>query len=113
MLGLFLPSSSSSSDLTLVSRFRTKFKKTTVARIDIVGMILLLASSVLLVFAFEEAGTRYSWNSPVIISTIVIAGVAGITSFVWETFVDKATSLQEPVFPPSLLKDRLLSAMLA
>lgn len=110
---MFLPSSSSSSDLTLVLRFRSKFTKTSFARIDIFGMILLLTSSVLLVFALEEAGTRYSWDSPVVISTLVLAGVSGVTLFVWEVFVDEATSSQEPVFPPSLLKNRLLSSMLA
>ena len=34
----------------------------TMQRIDIPGVVLLLAASVLLVCALEEAGTQYKWS---------------------------------------------------
>ena len=104
--------SEASFKLTLMQCLRSKFQISTLARIDVFGMFLLLASSILLVFALEESGTRYPWNSAAIISTLVLAIVFGILFIVWEIFIDKSTSAQAPVFPPSIVKDRLLAAML-
>jgi hypothetical protein len=75
-------------------------------------MFLLLASSVLLVFALEEGGNRYPWNSAAIIAPLVLAIIAAIVLACWEVLLEKKGSVQEPVFPPSILKDRLLTAML-
>ncbi|KAK9325841.1 hypothetical protein V1517DRAFT_335621 [Lipomyces orientalis] len=97
----------------LWSRLRGKFERSTLARVDVFGMFLLLASSVLLVFALEEGGARCSWNSAAVISSLVLALVLGIVFVVWETFLDKTTYVQEPVFPPSIVKNRLPAAMLA
>ncbi|RHZ55168.1 uncharacterized protein CDV56_106552 [Aspergillus thermomutatus] len=107
-----LPTSETSSRLTLRKRLRTKLSKSEFARVDICGMFLLLASSVLLVFALEEGGSRYPWDSAAIIAPVVLAIIAAIVLVSWEAFLQKRGSVQEPVFPPSILKDRLLTAML-
>ncbi|EGE84066.2 hypothetical protein BDDG_07011 [Blastomyces dermatitidis ATCC 18188] len=64
-------------------------------------------------FALEEAGTRYSWSDAVIITTFSVGGIAGILFVFWELFLEKSTSLQEPVFPLRLLKKRVVAAMMA
>lgn len=109
-----LPSSiSSRPDVKFTDHLRAKVSKSALKRVDIIGVLLLLASSILLVFALEEAGTRYSWSDAVIIATFSLAGITGILFTFWELFLEKSTSLQEPVFPLRLLKNRLLAAMMA
>jgi predicted outer membrane lipoprotein len=81
-------------------------------RIDVLGILLLLAASVLLVLALEEGGTRYPWSSAVVISSLVLAVAFFIAFGFWEVHVEKSPSKQEPVFPPSICKDRISSAML-
>ena len=51
---------------------RAKLSRASLARLDVVGAALLLVSTVLLVFAFEEAGSRYGWGSAGILSSLVI-----------------------------------------
>lgn len=97
--------------MDFATRLRSKFSKASFDRIDGMGSLLLLTASVLLVFALEEAGTRYSWRSPAIVSTIVLAGVGWIGFVCWEHYVDKSGSAQEPIFPLRLLKDRVLVGM--
>ncbi|RFN45608.1 hypothetical protein FIE12Z_10162 [Fusarium flagelliforme] len=112
LVAIFLPASEQSSQLSLIKVIRSKIKRSNWVRIDYLGIVLLLAASVLLVFALEEGGTRYSWNSAVIISTLIIAIVCFIAFGFWEVHVEHSSSKQEPVFPPSICKDRICSAML-
>ena len=95
------------------AQFRTKFSKASLSRLDVVGVILLLAASILLVFALEEAGQRYSWKSAVIISTITLAGICWVSFVGWEYVVDTSRSSQEPIFPLRLLKDRVMVGMMS
>lgn len=107
-----LPASDATANLSLGDRFKAKFAKTSLKRIDYLGMVLLLAFSVLLVFALEMGGTRYSWSSSIVIATLVVSAVSGIGFFAWEVLIDRESSVQEPVFPPNILKERLASALL-
>ncbi|KAF4174502.1 hypothetical protein CNMCM8694_008834 [Aspergillus lentulus] len=107
-----LPTSETSSRLTFRERLRTKLSKSKCARVDTCGMFLLLASSVLLVFALEEGGSRYPWDSAAIIVPFVLAIIAAVVLAIWEVSLERKGSVQEPVFPPSILKNRLLAAML-
>ncbi|KND87579.1 putative MFS-type transporter YusP [Tolypocladium ophioglossoides CBS 100239] len=103
LIAIGLPASEASSKLTMVQVLRSKMQRSMWARINVLGMTLLLASSVLLVFALEEGGTRFPWDSGAVVSTLVLAIVLGIAF---------AVCRQEAVFPPSICKDRLLAAML-
>lgn len=67
----------------------------------------------LLVFALEEAGQCYSWKSAVIISTIALVGIWGISFIGWDHFVDQSRSSQEPIFLLRLLKNRVLVGMMS
>ncbi|KAI1399819.1 drug resistance transporter EmrB/QacA subfamily [Hypoxylon fuscum] len=97
---------------TVRMSFRTKIPRSSLRRLDIAGAVLLLFSSALIVFAFEEAGSHYPWVSPAILSTIVIGGVLFVGFIVWEKLVDRPGSAQEPIFPLRLMKDRLFSALI-
>lgn len=112
LVAIFLPPSEASAQLPLRQVLRSKVQRSNWVRVDIVGMVFLLAASVLLVFALEEGGTRYPWKSAVVISTLVLAIVLSIAFGFWEVFLEKSNWRQEPVFPPSICKDRLSAAML-
>ncbi|KAI1849686.1 hypothetical protein JX266_004635 [Neoarthrinium moseri] len=109
-----LPSTThlSTSHHLMATHLRSKFSRKSLMRIDYVGMALLLTFSVLLVFSLEEGGTRYSWNSGIVIGTLVIAVITGIGFASWEVFIDKKKHVCEPVFPPGLVKERLTAAIL-
>ncbi|CAI6096132.1 unnamed protein product [Clonostachys chloroleuca] len=111
-LAVFLPMSDESSQLSMKQIVRSKFRLSIWARLDMLGMSLLLAFSVLLIFALEEAGTRYPWRSPAIIAPLALAVALTIGFIVWEIYVERSASRQEPVFPPSICKDRLPAALL-
>lgn len=98
-------------NLTVRLTFRTKISRASLRRLDILGAVLLLFSSALIVFAFEEVGSRYSWKSPVILSTITIGGMLFVGFIVWEKLVDRPRAAQEPIFPLRLMKDRMFSAL--
>ncbi|KAH7233543.1 major facilitator superfamily domain-containing protein [Fusarium tricinctum] len=112
MVSVFLPASEESSRLSLLQALRSKVRRSNWVRIDVLGILLLLAASVLLVFALEEGGTRYPWSSAVVISSLVLAVALFIAFGFWEVHVEQSPSKQEPVFPPSICKDRISSAML-
>jgi len=113
LIALFLPSSQKAESGSVVAHVKNKFTKAAFARIDILGTIFLLAFSVLIVFALEEAGSRYEWGSSMIITTLVFSVVAGVGFVVWEWWIERAKGKQEPTFPLSLLKDRILASMMA
>ncbi|ROW03115.1 hypothetical protein VMCG_05822 [Cytospora schulzeri] len=112
LLAIFLPASEASSNLTMTQVLRSKMQKSAWSRLDVVGMTLLLVSSVLLIFALEEGGTRFAWSSGAIISTLVLAIILGAAFAAWEVYAERSSGPLEAVFPPSLAKDRLLAAML-
>ncbi|EPE36690.1 MFS general substrate transporter [Glarea lozoyensis ATCC 20868] len=111
LLAVFLPSSKPA-NTTSRNHFRLKFAKEALSRIDIGGTILLLSASVLLVFALEEAGYRYAWGSLTITITLVLAIVSGITFVTWEFLLERSDSKREPMFPLSILKNRVVAGMM-
>ncbi len=82
----------------------------------------MLAASILLVFALEEAGTRYAWGSAPIIVTLVVSALCWVGFVGWEMRVErnfkgedgevKGRGVREPVFKMGLLKNRVLAGML-
>lgn len=67
--------------------FATAFTRQAVSRIDIGGMILSLAFSILLVFALEEGSVDFQWSSATIIATLTVSVVCFILFVVWEEWV--------------------------
>jgi hypothetical protein len=75
----------------------------------------MLTASILLVFALEEAGTRYAWGSVPIIVTLVVAVGCWVGFVGWEIGLERWKLKgwrAEPIFPMRLLKDRILVGML-
>ncbi|KAF5535779.1 major facilitator superfamily domain-containing protein [Fusarium napiforme] len=84
------------------------FGKDQIQRFDAIGGLLSLAWPILLVFALQEAGDGYDWDSSVIIGTLV-GSVVGLVSFVaYEVWVQRQ-SHPEPIFPIRLLRSLSLS----
>jgi MFS family permease len=115
ILIFFLPSDFSTTDMHIFKRLRARFTRKAFGRIDVWGMVLMLGASILVVFALEEAGTRYAWGSAAIVGSLVVAVVAWFAFAGWEVWVEKrgqSGGRQEPIFPMRLLKSRVLAGML-
>ncbi len=94
-------------------RLRTKFSKSALKRVDLLGAFLVLVASVLLIFALEEGGSRYPWDSGAVIASLMLSAIAWIAFVVWEVWLEKSHATQEPIFPMRLLKNRVLAGMMA
>ncbi|KAL8732425.1 MAG: hypothetical protein Q9181_003971 [Wetmoreana brouardii] len=88
------------------------FSKASVQRLDLMGSFLGLAASVLLVFALEQAGSRYAWNSAAIVTTLTLSGLLWVSFFGWEKLIGRGRIVQEPIFPLRLMRSRLFNGML-
>lgn len=92
---------------------RKKLSLENLRRIDYIGVGLLLAASVLLVFAFESAGIDYEWNSATIIVTLILGFSIFVGFIIWEIWLQqRPDQIPEPIFPPRILKSRLMASML-
>lgn len=83
---------------TSYNRSETHLQK--LARIDYVGNIILMGSTVGILYATTYGGTTFSWSSGQILSPLLI-GVAGLVLF---GFYE--TKAKEPVMPPNLFSSR-------
>lgn len=82
-------------------------------RIDFVGVLLLLASSFLLVTAIQEGGIAYSWNSGTIIALLVISFLCVFGLVAWgKLFTRRSKTVEEPVLPWTILSDRYAFGLL-
>lgn len=84
----------------------------TLQSVDFVGAILLLAFSILIVFALQEGGTYvYSWNSPAIIVTLLLSFVALVAFIVWQELVSKRSAWTvKGIFPIQIAKTRTMGS---
>lgn len=81
-------------------------------RVDFFGAFASLAASILLVFALEQAGVEYPWNSAAIIASLVLSGVGWVVFIGWERAVSIRNSLCEPMFPWRLACNRFVLGLL-
>ncbi|KAI1102912.1 putative MFS multidrug transporter [Jackrogersella minutella] len=70
---------------------------------DVIGALLSLAWAILLIFALQEGGKAYEWNSGVIIGTLVSGIVMLIVFAAWEWWAYRHTNT-DSLFPVGLLK---------
>lgn len=89
---------------------REKVRK--VQKIDFPGAVMLLAATILLCTAFEQAGIEFAWRSGFVISLLTISGLLWITFICWERYVTHADQAREPVFPLRFLQRRDIAGLL-
>lgn len=92
--------------------FWNMFSVKRVAKVDFLGSILLLIATVFLVAALEEAGTRFPWRSPFVITLLTVSGVLWVVFLAWERKVTRASRLREPVFPWRFIQSRVWIGMM-
>ncbi|RIB11575.1 major facilitator superfamily domain-containing protein [Gigaspora rosea] len=69
-------------------------------RIDFIGIIIMISSTVCILLSLNWGGNTYAWNSPVIIVLLCIGAVGYIIFGLIETY-----SVSEPVVSPHLFKN--------
>ncbi len=99
-------------ETNLLKRLRSRFTTAAFRRLDFPGVFFMLAASILIIFALEEAGTRYPWSSAAIIGSLLIGLLSWGLFVIWELFIEKRNKVQEPIFPMRLLKSRVLTGIL-
>ncbi|KAI0097180.1 major facilitator superfamily transporter [Nemania sp. FL0031] len=92
--------------------FRTMIESKAWKRIDFLGALLSLAASILLVFALQQGGVAYSWNSSAIIASFVVSGLLWIGFVLWERKLSLQPIVCEPLFPWRLAKNRFILGLL-
>lgn len=81
-------------------------------RVDFVGAFLSLAASVLIIFALEQGGVVYPWDSAAIVTTLVLSGILWLGFITWERQLSKGNGVCEPIFPWRLVHDRFVMGLL-
>jgi len=78
--------------------------------VDWPGMVLSLTAATLLIFALEEGGSQYSWQSSTIITSLVFSAICWVGFAVWEwNLTTKATRTSKlPVLPTILFSHRVI-----
>lgn len=92
-----------------------KYFERAISQVDWIGFILLIAGSVMLVFALQEGGLKYPWDSGTIIASFVVAGICWTAFGIWEGFLSRGIfgNSMVAVFPLQLAKNRIVAASLA
>jgi len=80
--------------------------------IDFIGILLILAASVLHIWGFESVSVlNYNWNSPTIITVLVLAASCWVTFVIWQLFLEsRKKSIMKAVFPFRIVKRRVMAS---
>ncbi|EEY15609.1 conserved hypothetical protein [Verticillium alfalfae VaMs.102] len=92
--------------------FRSLISEKRWKRIDLLGATLSLAASILLIFALQQGGVEYAWNSGAIISTFVLSGTLWLAFIAWERKLSGRSGVCEPIFPWRLTSNRFVVGLL-
>lgn len=71
----------------------------TFQRLDIPGSILLMMSTLAFTACFQEADSRFAWNSAFVITLLVATAVLWGGLMLWERHVTLRSEAREPVLP--------------
>jgi hypothetical protein len=78
-------------------------------RLDFLGSFLLIAASVLVVFAFQQAGLRpHSWDTAMFLAPLLVGCVCWCILFAWEILASHHSIAT--ILPPRLLKRRVYTS---
>lgn len=88
------------------------FSKVSFHKIDLLGATVLLAATVLLVAAFQQAGVEFPWRSAFVVCLLVTSGLLWLAFIGWEWWVTRVEGTIEPIFPWRFLKSRIWMGLL-
>lgn len=78
-------------------------------QLDFIGSLLLIAASVLVVFAFQEAGLKpNSWDTAMFLAPLLVGCLCWCILFTWELFASNISI--SAILPPRLLKRRVYTS---
>ncbi|KAL4979749.1 major facilitator superfamily domain-containing protein [Aspergillus desertorum] len=80
-------------------------------RVDYPGFGLLLAASIFLIVAIEEAAVLYTWGDAVVIALLALSAVLLGVFLNWIWFLHRSGSSREPVFSWVFVKNRVFMGM--
>ena len=81
--------------------------------LDFVGSLLVIAASVLVVFAFQNAGTNIGeepWTQATFIAPVVAGTLCWIALFAWEAFFERRWKDKMAAFPLRLLRNHVYAS---
>jgi len=77
-------------------------------QLDIIRCLLIIAASVLLVFALQEGGAgAYPWSSATIIVSLTVAAIAALALAFWTWYLSTGTRMFAPLFPARIVLHRV------
>lgn len=79
----------------LVPPSAPRAQKTNWKRLDLVGVSLITASLILLVYGVTD-GSYAGWGSAQVVTTLVLAVVTGAAFFIWEAKIDEDMACLPP-----------------
>ncbi|RDA90121.1 hypothetical protein CP533_2571 [Ophiocordyceps camponoti-saundersi (nom. inval.)] len=88
----------------------SKVKK--VARLDILGSVLLILAALSFTSGFQEADSRFAWNSAYVISLLVVSLVLWVGLLIWERHLTLYSLVREPVMPWRFFNDRVRAGVM-
>ncbi|KAM0106377.1 hypothetical protein ACP6JB_008030 [Aspergillus fumigatus] len=90
-----------------------RFNRQAFKRLDYVGSFLSICWLIPLLFALQEGGTYYAWDSSEVIGTLVGGIVALIVFLAYEAWLQRRRdSAREPIFPIRFVRDPLQGLLL-
>ena len=97
------------------SKTKTPFNLTLFRNVDFLGCILLLAASILLIFALQEAGSYvYAWSSGTIIGCLTVSAITFIAFTAWQQWLAAHPDFPvKPVFPVSVVRNRVIGVAIS
>jgi MFS family permease len=88
------------------------FSRETWARVDVLGSSLLFLATLSITAGFEEADSRFAWDSAYVISLLVGSLVLWIALLLWERRISLAKGVREPVLPWKFITNRVIFGIL-
>lgn len=96
---------------TFVANRALSLHKSSLAQLDVIGLVLLTAATVLLIVGLQQAGSAIiAWGSSITIGLLTASGVSAIGLVAWTGFLESRGDRTQitPTFPLAFLKRRIL-----
>ncbi|KAG8531949.1 uncharacterized protein KY384_003585 [Bacidia gigantensis] len=88
------------------------FQLSTLARVDVLGALLLLGACLLLSTALQQATAGVSFTAAKVLPLLVLAGPVWIAFVVWQWFATTKRTSPEPVLPWRLFTNRVFVGLI-